>query len=194
MASAGERSASILAMPSIYDAERFKGVSLRPGAIELMHQSPTNLDRLFLNRLLVEDAYPLELSKIQFAFDRDPGFAWLTKPSVVLLELNYMLFFSVCLPALIAALAFRRGLTLLLTGVVFVRRDGAPASRARLLWRALVTWSLFMAAAALSGYSCRESVGPALAFGLFCTLALFSVELPQHGLQDRLAGTWPVMR
>jgi hypothetical protein len=33
-----------------------------------------------------------------------------------------------------------------------------------------------------------------MAAGLFCGLTLLSVVLPQRGLQDRLAGTWPVPR
>ena len=48
-------------------------------------------------------------------------------------------------PALIAALLFRGGLILLVSGVTFVRRDGARASRLRVFWRGLVAWSPFVA-------------------------------------------------
>jgi hypothetical protein len=114
----------------------------------------------------------------------------------MLFILNYVLLCFVCLPALIAALAFRGGLVLLVTGVTFVRRDGAPASRVRLFWRALVTWSLFLAGVVLFWYSYKGWSGRwgPLAFGLFYVLTLVSVALPQRGLQDRLAGTWPVPR
>jgi len=34
----------------------------------------------------------------------------------------------------------------------------------------------------------------ALSLGVVVGLALLSIALPQRGLQDRLAGTWPVPR
>ncbi len=118
------------------------------------------------------------------------------KPSFALMMLNWGLAIWVCLPALIAALAFRGGLVLLATGVTFVRRDGAPASRGRLFWRALVAWSPLLLAVRLSLFSMSEKNpgGPALALVGVAGLALLSVALPQRGLQDRLAGTWPVPR
>lgn len=190
---------NIIDAPCIYEVERFKGISLRPETIYLMKQSPTNLtmanlNHYFLNRFLLEDAYPLALSKSQFG--PGPGPAWDLLLPPMLFILNYVLLCFVCLPALIAALAFRGGLVLLVTGVTFVRRDGAPASRVRLFWRALVTWSLFLAGVVLFWYSYKGWSGRwgPLAFGLFYVLTLVSVALPQRGLQDRLAGTWPVPR
>jgi hypothetical protein len=122
--------------------------------------------------------------------------AALRSPFFSLMTLNLSLAIYVCLPALIAALAFRGGLVLLLTGVTFVRRDGAPASRARLFWRALVAWIPLLPALVLSVFSMsgKSPLGAALALVVFSGLALFSVALPQRGLQDRLAGTWPVLR
>jgi len=38
---------------------------LRPETAELIKQSPTGLNLVHLNRLLLEDAYPLELSRNQ---------------------------------------------------------------------------------------------------------------------------------
>lgn len=52
-----------------------------------------------------------------------------------------LLLIFVCLPALIAALAFRGGLVMLICGVAVVRKDGRPASRGRIFWRSLVAWS-----------------------------------------------------
>ena len=49
--------------------------------------------------------------------------------------------FYVGLPAVFAALLFRGGLVLLIAGVTYVRKDGQRASRLRLLWRSMVTWS-----------------------------------------------------
>jgi hypothetical protein len=184
--------------PSIYEPERFKGVLLRPETTDLMKQSPTNLNlanvnRSYLNRLLLEDAYPRELSKIQYTPGVGGSFAQVMQPSFALFALAVTLILGVCLPAIIAAVAFRGGLVLLVAGVTFVRRDGAPASRVRLFWRALVTWSLLLAAPVLLLRS-GSPVWAEMAAGLFCGLTLLSVVLPQRGLQDRLAGTWPVPR
>ena len=108
----------------------------------------------------------------------------------------------VCLPALIAALLFRGGLMLRMAGITFVRRDGRRASRLRVFWRAFVAWSPLWLA--LFGFAsifgkpnavCRSSeLTLVLYCGLYCGLAILSVALPERGLPDRLAGTWPVPR
>ena len=100
-------------------------------------------------------------------------------------------------PALIAALLFRGGLVLLVTGVTFVRRDGLRASRLRVFWRALVAWSPVVLgvvfAAALSPW--LGMFGGALAVLLVLgVLAILSIAWPRRGLADILAGTWPVPR
>ncbi|MGO9201651.1 MAG: protein kinase domain-containing protein [Limisphaerales bacterium] len=98
-----------------------------------------------------------------------------------------------CLPALVA-LVFRGGPILFATGVAFVRRDGTPASRGRLFWRATVAWSpamMVLWALATPGISLGR---PWLILGVVFGLAFLSVALPRRGLQDRLAGTWPVPR
>jgi peroxiredoxin len=51
--------------PSIYKVKRFKGVFLRPETTELIKQSPTGPNLVRLNRLLLEDTFPLELSRNQ---------------------------------------------------------------------------------------------------------------------------------
>ncbi|HXP59794.1 MAG TPA: RDD family protein, partial [Dongiaceae bacterium] len=118
------------------------------------------------------------------------------KPTFVLMTLYATLAIYVCLPALIAALAFRGRLILLATGVTFVRRDGTPASRGRLFWRAVVAWSPLLSAIVLSAVAAAQKSPAcmALSLGVVVGLALLSIALPQRGLQDRLAGTWPVPR
>ena len=135
---------------NFYQAERFKGIALGTETIALLQHPPTNLNRAFLNRLLLDDAYPRELSKVQFTPGNDPES---DMPAPLLFTLNFALFGCVCVPAIIVALAFRGGLVLLMTGVTFVRQNGAPASRMRLFWRALVTWSVLLIACALGWYS-----------------------------------------
>jgi hypothetical protein len=100
------------------------------------------------------------------------------------------------LPAVVAALLFRSGLVLLIAGVTYVRKDGLRASRLRLLWRAMVTWSpvapvFGVATAALQTHWVWA---PWLALALLGLLAAVSLALPTRGLQDRLAGTWPIPR
>jgi transglutaminase-like putative cysteine protease len=51
--------------PGIYERKRFQDVSLRPETSYLVSQNPTGADLSRLNRLLLEDAYPAELSKSQ---------------------------------------------------------------------------------------------------------------------------------
>jgi hypothetical protein len=108
-----------------------------------------------------------------------------------------MLAIYVCVPALIAALLFRGGLLLRMTGVTFVRRDGKRASRLRVFWRALVAWSplwLALLGLMLISLSALGELPFGLFCGLFCGLAILSVALPERGLPDRCAGTWPVPR
>jgi len=100
-------------------------------------------------------------------------------------------------PALVAALLFRGGLVLLASGVTFVRRDGAPASRLRVFWRGLVAWSPLLAAPFVFGFlklAAGGVVAGTIAAVLVCALTVISLSLPTRGLPDRLAGTWPVPR
>jgi hypothetical protein len=53
----------LLCSESIYDARRFGGVPLRAETQKLLAQNPEGSLRLRLNRLLLEDAYPQEISK-----------------------------------------------------------------------------------------------------------------------------------
>jgi nitrate/nitrite transporter NarK len=53
---------------SIYDAQRFAGVSLRPETQKLLATNPSGNDLPRLNRLLLDDAFPNEISR--------DGFGW----------------------------------------------------------------------------------------------------------------------
>ena len=48
--------------PSIYESKRFHDIPLRSETIKLMQNNPTGTNLTILNRMLIEDAYPLELS------------------------------------------------------------------------------------------------------------------------------------
>ncbi len=117
-------------------------------------------------------------------------------PAMPVLIIVASLLFYVGLPAVIAALLFRGGVVLLIAGVTYVRKDGARASRLRLLWRALVAWSPVVPVFGVTILALEKHWvwPPWLALALLGLLAALSVILPRRGLQDRLAGTWPVPR
>jgi hypothetical protein len=124
-----------------------------------------------------------------FAGEAQPWMPWLV--------MGVSLVLYVAVPALLAALLFRGGLVLLIAGVTFVRGDGARASRVRVFWRAIVTWSPLALAAILFGFVYHAIGAPAAGIGaaiFFIGLAAISLALPNRGLADRLAGTWPVPR
>ena len=54
----------VLAGVSIYDDTRFAGVTLSPGTLALKALTPTGDARKRLNRMLIQDAYPVEIRKI----------------------------------------------------------------------------------------------------------------------------------
>jgi hypothetical protein len=115
------------------------------------------------------------------------------------------------LPALIAAVLFRGGLILHGLGLAIVTKNGAPASRWRILWRACIVWSPVLgltvatilvpaasraAASRGTGQWLGVTIGIAagLAFLLFTAAAVWSLWRPQRGIQDWLAGTCMVPR
>jgi peroxiredoxin len=51
--------------PRLYKDKKLKGLSVRPATAELMTQNPKGPNLALLNRLLLEDAYPMELSRKQ---------------------------------------------------------------------------------------------------------------------------------
>ena len=123
-------------------------------------------------------------------------FAEKIPPALPVMVLAVSLAFYVGLPALVAALLFRGGMVLLIAGVTYVRKDGARASRLRLLWRAILAWapSFLVLVVTILALAIHWVWQPYLALALLGLLAVWSVALPTRGLQDRLAGTWPVPR
>lgn len=49
--------------PYLFDKRRFKGVSLTRETRKLARQNPQGKDLIYLNRVLLEQAYPLEIKK-----------------------------------------------------------------------------------------------------------------------------------
>jgi hypothetical protein len=119
------------------------------------------------------------------------------RPWVPFLVAASVLAFYVALPALIAALLFRGGLLLRASGIVFVAKDGSPASRLRVFWRSIVAWSSLAMAFGLF-LAWEPSTGPVVAavlgWAALGLMAAGSLALPDRGIPDRLAKTWPVMR
>jgi hypothetical protein len=126
---------------------------------------------------------------------------------VAIAWLIWMAFFS-----LSAAVLCRGGLLLWALGLTFVQWDGKPASRPRVLWRAIVAWSplvfiplgLALIVPALA-QTAVEPMSPSQAFRLlagtgvatgiiYMAFAVWSALLPVRGIPDRIAGTWPVPR
>lgn len=159
--------------------------------------------RRFAEQSVAENPAPAENEIADAAAalkDRLPpadGMKFMKLPWFPLVMVTVTLAVYVAAPALIAALAFRGGLVLLITGVTFVRRDGGWASRLRVFWRAMVAWSPLLLGLVLV-ILLRKPAGDlnaALLASLpICGLALISLLLPKRGLADRLAGTWPVPR
>jgi len=65
--------------PSVYDEKRFQDVHLRPETEALRERNPQGRDLVRLNRLLLEDAYPAEISKRPGNSLRPLDLGWLRK-------------------------------------------------------------------------------------------------------------------
>lgn len=117
--------------------------------------------------------------------------------------------FVVAATSLASAIVWRGGVMRLL-GLELVTTAGRPASRGRVFVRTAVTWSplLFPALVALWGKATTEatvSAASALTGGGVLTIAtvsivlllagaVFAINSPARGIQDRFAGTWIVPR
>jgi len=103
----------------------------------------------------------------------------------------------VVVPCLVASLLFRGGVLAYALGIAFVNRKGARASRLQVTGRNLFAWLPFILLPVVEGrLAAVVGLHGAIlltAGGAMC-LAVISVSLPQRGLQDRLAGAWPVAR
>jgi hypothetical protein len=158
--------------------------------------------RKFAERSIAEHPAPTE-AEIEQAdaavgkfVPKQQVFAEKASVSLPVMVLAAALLVYVGLPALIAAILFRGGIVLLIAGVTYVRKDGLRASRLRLFWRSLVAWSPVVPMFALSIVAMANHLTwePWLGLALLGLLAAVSVGLRERGLQDRLAGTWPVPR
>jgi hypothetical protein len=138
-------------------------------------------------------------------------FVWMLSADVAA-----FLFFFAAVPSILFALVFRGGLLLRGFGMAVVRPDGREASRARILWRALVAWSPVLFAAALGRQLPASPPGGRVGFlasamnilsnpmfaavtlsallAVFVVGAVIAVLRPSRGLQDRIAGTFLVPR
>jgi hypothetical protein len=101
------------------------------------------------------------------------------------------------IPAIFAALFFRKGLVMLSCGVSVSLKDSRPAGRLRCFWRSLVAWSPWIAAPFVIGLL-QPLAGIEVAIIVACIVApavvVISLFLPERGLQDRLAGTYLVAK
>lgn len=59
----------IISEASLYNQERFKHVELSNQTKELLKQNPTDIKLIPLNRMLLEDAYPLEINRKNMVID-----------------------------------------------------------------------------------------------------------------------------
>ena len=60
---------AVIGGPSIYDATRFEAFDLTPETMQLIAGNPSGTDLLKLNRLLLEQAFPLAFGDLALAFD-----------------------------------------------------------------------------------------------------------------------------
>jgi len=111
--------------------------------------------------------------------------------------LVYLLIFA-GVPSAICALLFRGGLLMYVFGISLVTKDGSRASRLRIFSRSLIIWSpcvpLPMLAALLKMNGLAVPWSFYLLLVLLIGLVAWSVSLPERGIPDRLARTYPVPR
>ena len=65
----------------------------------------------------------------------------------------FFIFMTACLPALVAAFAFRGGWLMHSLGFAVVTNQGDSASRGRIFWRALIAWSPILLTVGLNAIS-----------------------------------------
>jgi hypothetical protein len=87
----------IIGGPSIWEASRFASIKLRPETKELLAKDARGAELIRLNRLLLEDAYPLEISGksieiYQTAKERNTRFAQSFGKTLIPVETNHFPF------------------------------------------------------------------------------------------------------
>lgn len=99
--------------------------------------------------------------------------------------------------SVLCAVVFRGGLLMRALGIAVVSRDGADASRGRMLWRACIAWAwLPLGALLVTMLAPVSSVNSAvwLIASIVAGGTAWSVASRGRSLPDRLAGTWLVPR
>jgi hypothetical protein len=100
----------------------------------------------------------------------------------------------IVLPCWVASVLFRGGVLFHLAGIALATRNGAMASRGRVLWRNVVAWLpilVLLCVPFLTGMRSLAVLGYLIAVGF---LALVATLVPARSLSDRIAGTYPVAR
>jgi uncharacterized RDD family membrane protein YckC len=106
-------------------------------------------------------------------------------------------FFWAAISSLAAALLFRGGVLMRALGIAVVTRDGADASRGRMLWRACIAWSWLPLGALLITVLAPAAgmiAAVAVATALVIAVVIWSAGTSGRSLQDRFAATWLVPR
>jgi dipeptide/tripeptide permease len=74
---------AVLARGALYEPLHFQGVTLRGGTQQLLARQPTGEDLVWLNRLLLEDAYPAELGRVSMSLAKTvKGIGWISLVAV----------------------------------------------------------------------------------------------------------------
>ena len=118
--------------------------------------------------------------------------------AVGLMQFVGIWFIFVALAGLIAVIAFRRGLIMLMFGVDCATHSGVLASRPRMLWRSIVFIAPVLSAPIVLAliFPLVQALAPSLLaiVGAIAVITVWSSLLPARGLADRLSGTYPVPR
>ncbi len=163
------------------------------GELKLVLQKPPSVSRRRRVSLAVACLFPLA------ALAALPAFFVAEFPLPALHRLRAMKFFSILwllvalVPSVFAASSARWRLWQSL-GMVLVRADGTPASRARVFLRQMITWSGLMLFWMLPALLLRLApLWGLIASVLFAAIVAYStLARPERGLQDRILGTWLV--
>lgn len=112
--------------------------------------------------------------------------------------------FGAPLVALVSAVVCRGGLLLRMLGIALVTQQGAEAGRGRVFLRTAIAWLPAIGAAAAGFYAFVEPLfeeQDAALLGLFWVSgtvfvigALYAIVDTERGIQDRIAGTYLVLK
>jgi len=135
-------------------------------------------------------------AELKTFLEESPLFTPIPIPTFAFLAVYGILLAYVAFPSVVCALAFRGGLLLHLLGIAIVTRTGTRASRLRVFWRSLITWSpcpLALIALVPFGDNGMVSGLPVIS-AVLIAVAAWSALMPERGIPDRIAGTYLVPR